>query len=138
MGIVRLRSGVNAAIVVVAAFALTVGLGAAPSSAAVGPPAQPVAAAVAASPTAAPTSWRGYLCSRNRYSLARLRQGSTGYAVVVLQRGLRSLGWYSKRIDGSFGPITARGVRGFQSWAGIVVDGYVGPQTWGALQRYVC
>jgi len=37
---------------------------------------------------------------------------------------------------GTFGPQLDQAVRQFQTDAGIVVDGIVGPQTWGALPPY--
>ncbi|MGW4608686.1 peptidoglycan-binding domain-containing protein [Streptomyces sp. NPDC004532] len=35
--------------------------------------------------------------------------------------------------DGSFGPVTEAATKRFQSCAGIVVDGLIGPQTWSYL-----
>lgn len=86
----------------------------------------------------ADNSWREYLCTRDVTSLAKVRTGSANYAVTVLQSALKELGWYQKRVDGSFGPITAEAVRGFQGSYGLVVDGRVGPQTWSALQAVSC
>jgi peptidoglycan hydrolase-like protein with peptidoglycan-binding domain len=37
------------------------------------------------------------------------------------------------RKDGQFGPITERSVRQFQKQNGLLVDGIVGPVTWGRL-----
>jgi GH25 family lysozyme M1 (1,4-beta-N-acetylmuramidase) len=62
-----------------------------------------------------------------------LRRGSSGAEVVVLQTLLQARGFYRAAIDGRFGPVTEQAVRGFQRQAGIVVDGWVGPQTWGAF-----
>jgi peptidoglycan hydrolase-like protein with peptidoglycan-binding domain len=39
-------------------------------------------------------------------------------------------------LDGDFGPETGGLVGQFQQGAGLVVDGIVGPQTWGALPDY--
>jgi peptidoglycan hydrolase-like protein with peptidoglycan-binding domain len=38
--------------------------------------------------------------------------------------------------DGIFGPVTEIGVRRFQTAKKLVVDGWVGNQTWGALEPY--
>ena len=59
-------------------------------------------------------------------------QGSSGSAVVALQRQLNAHG-ASLTVDGSFGPLTASAVRSFQSSHGLGVDGIAGPQTWQAL-----
>lgn len=109
------------------------------------PTAAPAAVAVGVStPTVSPAgqvptaTWWQNLCNRSRYRLPWLRQGNRGYYVSVLQLSLKLLGFYSKRVDGYFGPITYSGVRRFQRAARIVVDGRVGPQTWGRLQYYLC
>lgn len=70
-----------------------------------------------------------------------LNMGSTGLAVAYCQNLLNARGatqiplW----VDGMFGPKTLAAVRHFQLMRRIlnkemVVDGIVGPQTWGALE----
>lgn len=59
--------------------------------------------------------------------------GATGDAVRRAQRALRRTPNLSLAVDGAFGPATERAVKDFQEGAGLVVDGIVGPQTWGAL-----
>ena len=61
-----------------------------------------------------------------------LGRGSQGDAVVQLQNRLRDLN-FAVAIDGDFGPGTEVAVTRFQSENGMVADGIVGPQTWGAL-----
>ncbi|MEV5706464.1 peptidoglycan-binding protein [Actinoallomurus sp. NPDC052274] len=64
-----------------------------------------------------------------------LRQGSTGPDVTALQyllRGARDQ-WRTLAADGVFGPATDSVVRGFQSIAGLTVDGVVGAATWQRL-----
>jgi peptidoglycan hydrolase-like protein with peptidoglycan-binding domain len=63
-----------------------------------------------------------------------LRQGSTGWQVKALQSALNAHG-ASLLVDGAFGPRTHRAVVSFQQRNGLVVDGVVGPQTAGALNR---
>ncbi len=59
--------------------------------------------------------------------------GSSGY-VSNLQQTLQYYGYYMDgAVDGIFGPITDGAVRQFQQTSGLVVDGWVGPVTWGAL-----
>jgi peptidoglycan hydrolase-like protein with peptidoglycan-binding domain len=60
--------------------------------------------------------------------------GATGTDVARLQRlfvEMKMLDYTG--IDGVFGPVTDQTVRDFQGSAGLVVDGIVGPATWGAL-----
>lgn len=56
-----------------------------------------------------------------------LRLGSKGADVSYLQRRL------VVTVDGDFGPITDAAVRKYQGKKGLVIDGIVGPATWGAL-----
>jgi hypothetical protein len=62
-----------------------------------------------------------------------LRRGSRGDAVVELQRKLSAAGFSPGPIDGVFGSMTDSAVRSFQRARALVVDGIVGPLTWGAL-----
>lgn len=59
--------------------------------------------------------------------------GSRGDAVVAVQRRLKSLGYYSGRLDGVFGTNTEAAVRNFQSYNSLTVDGVVGSRTIAAL-----
>lgn len=38
-------------------------------------------------------------------------------------------------VDGRYGPQTKRAVKAYQRYAGLTVDGVVGPQTWSSLAR---
>jgi cell wall-associated NlpC family hydrolase len=62
-----------------------------------------------------------------------LRRGSTGESVRFLQTKLKQLGYDPGPIDGIFGAGTERAVKNFPADKGLVVDGIVGKQTWGAL-----
>ena len=66
------------------------------------------------------------------YKSTRLRLGSTGTAVKVLQRGLGGL-----VVDGSFGPATVSAVKAFQSSRRLTVTGVVDGATWNAVERKV-
>ena len=71
--------------------------------------------------------------SANTLGSRTLRQGSRGGDVSELQARLNRIGFWSGSIDGIFGPLTRSGVVGFQRARGLLVDGIVGPQTFGAL-----
>lgn len=64
-----------------------------------------------------------------------LRLGDYGDNVIRLQNMLLSAGYDPGPIDGIFGPRTQAATIEFQRSAGLLVDGIVGPQTWGALER---
>jgi len=64
-----------------------------------------------------------------------LREGSRGQDVLTLQHDLIAAGYDPVYLDGQYGPLTARAVRGFQQDNGLVVDGEVGPDTHVALRR---
>lgn len=61
-----------------------------------------------------------------------IKRGSTGSAVLQLQKLLNTLG-YKLEEDGSFGPATDAAVKAYQKAHGLEVDGEVGSMTWGAL-----
>ncbi|SHF49175.1 Putative peptidoglycan binding domain-containing protein [Caldanaerobius fijiensis DSM 17918] len=63
-----------------------------------------------------------------------LRYGSTGQAVVKLQRELQNLGYLKGSVDGVFGPLTLDAVKKFQSNNGLPVDGIVGPMTYQRIE----
>ncbi len=69
-------------------------------------------------------------------NLPTVAPGDRGQAVLVLQRSLKDLGYYSGLLDGVYedGFILARSVRKFQADHGLPVDGVVGPATWDAIQ----
>lgn len=73
-------------------------------------------------PTAPPSS--------NRYP--QIQKGSTGDAVVTLQRLLNKHG-YGLLVDGKFGAHTDGAVRAYQASHSLSVDGQVGPKTWGSI-----
>ena len=58
-----------------------------------------------------------------------LKIGSTGDEVVALQNWLKTQGYYTGDIDGSFGPYTETAVKYFQNHTNITVDGYVSSES---------
>ena len=64
-----------------------------------------------------------------------LRNGSAGAAVKSLQTLLIGYGYScgGYGVDGKFGAATEAAVRTFQKASGLMVDGIVGPATWGKL-----
>lgn len=100
---------------------------AAPSSAP--PSSTPSSSAPSTSPqtptTAAPTT----------AAPAVLRAGSSGPAVLQLQRTLDRLGYWNGTPDGTFGELTTQAVMAYQAVAGLDVDGVAGPMTLRAVQQ---
>jgi N-acetylmuramoyl-L-alanine amidase len=64
-----------------------------------------------------------------------LRLGSSGAAVLSLQRRLAGLGYWLGAIDGTFADTTQQAVYAFQKVARLTPDGVVGPLTHRALVR---
>lgn len=62
-----------------------------------------------------------------------LKRGCKGDNVVALQQWLKNKGFYSRSVDGEFGPYTEAAVKNFQVLSHIVVDGVVGSQTRSAM-----
>ena len=59
----------------------------------------------------------------------QLKNGDTGAQVKLLQKALKSLGFFSGTVDGAFGPATTSAVVQFQSAHGLTGDGIVGADT---------
>jgi GH25 family lysozyme M1 (1,4-beta-N-acetylmuramidase) len=62
-----------------------------------------------------------------------LKEGLSGDDVKWLQKELSERGYYSGKIDGSFGILTLGAVLAFQMKNGLAVDGICGPATRGKL-----
>lgn len=85
-------------------------------------PTQPTTATTPTTPTiSAPTQ--------------QLHNGDTGAQVKLLQKALKSLGFYSGTVDGDFGPGTQSAVEQFQSAHSLSPDGVVGKKTLAALRQ---
>jgi N-acetylmuramoyl-L-alanine amidase len=66
-------------------------------------------------------------------SASVIKQGSSGDVVKQIQTKLKSWGYYTGSVDGSFGSGTASAVKKFQSANGLYADGVVGSKTAGAM-----
>ena len=66
-----------------------------------------------------------------------LREGSTGEKVKTLQTQLKNLGYYSRRIDGSYGYYTKTAVKAFQRAYSLTIDGYFGPESCKKLNQVI-
>ncbi len=79
------------------------------------------------------------LCNTSVYAMPDL-VGPTSDAswTRVIQVMTTQYGFNPGVIDGQYGPNTISGVRGLQTYLGVVPDGQVGPITWTALQNDYC
>ena len=64
-----------------------------------------------------------------------LKYGSSGDEVRKLQETLNATGKYNLATDGKFGTKTLEAVKAYQKANGLAVDGIVGTNTWGALNK---
>jgi N-acetylmuramoyl-L-alanine amidase len=67
--------------------------------------------------------------SRETFSSATLKMGSSGKDVYELQGRLKALGYYNGKVDGDFGDKTKNSVTWFQWKFGMKSDGVVGART---------
>jgi hypothetical protein len=67
--------------------------------------------------------------------LGLLKPGMEDSQVETVQLLLSCKGYYEGQCDGIFGGLTEAAVRAFQEKAGLLCDGEVGGQTWGALLK---
>lgn len=67
--------------------------------------------------------------SRETFSTATLKPGSSGKDVYELQGRLKALGYYNGKVDGEFGAKTKSSVTWFQWKFGMKSDGVVGAKT---------
>lgn len=75
------------------------------------------------------SSSRGSGASDNINSRSLLKVGSRGSAVSNLQERLKSLGYLTGKVDGTFGSQTQKAVISFQKDNGLAADGIVGAKT---------
>ena len=80
-------------------------------------------------PTSTTTSYSMTTSSTSSPITQYLILGSTGTQVSLLQTELRSLGYYTGKVDGGFGPITEAAVKAYQKAHGLPQVGTVGPRT---------
>lgn len=64
---------------------------------------------------------------------ASYKKGSSGAMVTQIQTKLKSWGYYTGTVDGTYGSSTERAVRAFQQKNGLTVDGKAGDQTLAAM-----
>lgn len=73
-----------------------------------------------------------HLGDRQLYLRSPMTRGDD---VAELQRRLGALGFNAGRVDGIFGPLTARALADFQRNSGLPTDGIFGPESAAALDR---
>jgi murein L,D-transpeptidase YcbB/YkuD len=68
---------------------------------------------------------------------ATLQAGSTGSAVLALQKALVSLGYSTGAADANYGAATAHAVSAFQTSNSLPADGVAGPKTLAAINTAI-
>ncbi|HET9382932.1 MAG TPA: peptidoglycan-binding protein [Streptomyces sp.] len=74
--------------------------------------------------------YAGY--SRTRKAV--VTYGQMGPEVIEVQCLLQRAGFSSGAVDGIYGPMTLRAVKGFQTESDLAADGVIGPMSWKALR----
>lgn len=120
----------RAAIVVVAALLLVVGLIA---SGVFAGGKRPTATTSTGPTTSASTTPSTPAAAVPPPPTATLVPGASGSEVKVLQRALAALGFSVGAVDGSYGPATERALKRFQRTHGLGADGVLGAKTLAAL-----
>lgn len=70
-----------------------------------------------------------YPTASSKPSATKLQKGDKGTNVTKLQTALKILGYYTGKVDGSYGDGTANAVKAYQKAAGLDVDGIAGSKT---------
>lgn len=66
-------------------------------------------------------------------TVQEVKNGSKGGSVYVLQAFLKSKGYYTGKVDGAAGTLTANAIKAFQKAMGLSQDGICGTNTWKAV-----
>lgn len=106
---------------------------AAPSSPSTVQPSQNISPSTNTVPSTPSTSTTSPVTQYSPNQAPLLTVGSQGQAVRDVQAFLREQGLYNNAPDGIFGSQTQAAVRQFQQSQNLLVDGIIGPQTWGAM-----
>ena len=93
-----------------------------------------VVAPVASAPVASSASSQSSVSSTFKFTTT-LKLGSKGTAVSQLQKKLKTLGFYTGKIDGGFGAATEKAVKAFQKAHKLPQVGDVGPKTRALLNK---
>ena len=80
---------------------------------------------------------KGSSSSNSNKTTGALKKGSKGDRVTELQKMLKTLGYLSGKVDGSFGGQTERDVKAFQKANGLAVDGSAGPKTMAKINELI-
>lgn len=66
-------------------------------------------------------------------TVQEVKKGSKGGSVYVLQAFLKSKGYYTGKVDGEAGTLTANAIGAFQKAMGLTADKICGTKTWAAV-----
>ena len=66
-------------------------------------------------------------------TVQEVKNGSKGGSVYVLQAFLKQKGYYTGKVDGAAGTLTANAIKAFQKANGLTADGIAGTNTWKAV-----